>query len=199
MEFEEMKKIWDTQKGENIYTFSEQALHVKVTQKCFRINRKIKLTHWFMLITVMALAVVLTVDGILGNEYFQFIESGVLVIVIGYLYWDWRKGLKYAGLSDGSILADIRQSIKAIEYYVKRQKNSIWWFILPLVINGMIHHYFTDVRPLWKTPLMIVLYCIFYWSVIKETNKKDLPEKKDLETLKKLLESDETIDKVKTS
>ncbi len=39
MEFEEMKKIWNTQNKKNIYVFDEEALHRRVIKKNIGVKR----------------------------------------------------------------------------------------------------------------------------------------------------------------
>ena len=41
MEFEDMRKIWDEQKGETMYVIDETALHKSVSRKKDAVSRKI--------------------------------------------------------------------------------------------------------------------------------------------------------------
>jgi hypothetical protein len=69
-----------------------------------------------------------------------------------------------------------------------RQRAFLWWFALPIMITVIIHFIFTfDGKPWWLWPLTALSLIFANWIIRKETREKWLPQKRELESLKKLM------------
>lgn len=188
MEFDEMKKIWDSQKNEPIYAIDEQTLHRRVIRKSMRIKRMVDLFEWGMLTVTLFLALFMMSKGLLDNEIHKFPQCILFLIVAGYIYWGRRKRLQNEGLSDKTLLGDLDQAILRIDYQIKRQRNFLWWFLMPAVIAILINLPYTyEGKPWWVWTLLVIAFSFSYWIVDKELRCKIIPKKRNLESLRSLL------------
>lgn len=188
MEFEEMKKIWDTQNNEPIYAIDEQALHRRVMKKNIGVKRMANINEWGMLIISLMLALFMFIEGTLDNEIYKFPQGVIFLIVAGYIYWDRKKRLKNEDQSDRTLLGDLEQAIRTINYSIKRQRNFLWWFLMPTAVAILINISFTFKGKSWWVWFIVIAAFVFsYWLVKKELDCKILPKKEDLESLRKLL------------
>ena len=188
MEFEEMKKIWDTQNNEQIYGIDEQALHRRVTRKNIGIKRMANITEWGMLIISFMLALFMIIKGILDNEIYKFPQGAIFLIVVGYIYWDRKKRLKNEGQSDRTLLGDLEQALRTIDYQIRRQRNFLWWFLMPTAATILINMAYTyDGKPWWVWLFVMASFALSYWLVKKGLQCKILPKKENLESLRNLL------------
>ena len=188
MEFEEMKKIWDTQNKEPIYAINEQTLHRRVVKKNIGIKRMANMSEWGLLFISLTVALLMIVEGVLDNELYQLPQGAIFLIVAGYIYWDRKKRLEAEGQSDRTLLGDLEQAIRTIDHHIKRQRNFIWWFILPAAITVLISWAYTyQGKPWWLWPLVMASFAFSYWLVGKELRCKILPKKEDLISLRNML------------
>ncbi len=188
MEFEEMKKIWDAQNNEQIYAINEQALHRRVTRKNIGIKRMANINEWGMLIISLLLALFMIIKGILDNEIYKFPQGAIFLIVAGYIYWDRKKRLKDEGHSDRTLLGDLEQAIRTIDYQIRRQRNFLWWFLMPAAVSILINTTFSyKGKSWWVWPFVVASFALSYWLVKKELRCKILPKRKNLDSLRNLL------------
>lgn len=189
MEFEDLKKIWDTESQEHLYVIDERSLHQRVIRNNQNIQRMTTIFEWVMPLIMLTLAMAMIIEGIIDKEWYQLPEGGILLIVVIYLYRDRQKRLRYQGSSNQSVKEDLEQALRAINYQLKRQQNFVWWFIAPLVLTTLIHLVYTfDGKPWWVWPLALSSFVFSYWVVDRELQGKVLPQKEDLEALKKMLQ-----------
>ena len=188
MEFEEMKKIWNAQDNEQVYAIDEQALHRRVMKKNAGIKRMANFSEWGLLIISLGLALFMFVEAIFDNELYSIPQGVIFLIVATYIYWDRRKRLRSEGQSDHTLLGDLEQAIRTIDHHIKRQRNMVWWFMLPAAVTVLINSAFTyQGKPWWLWPAVILSFVLSYWIVEKELRCKLLPKRKNLESLRNLL------------
>lgn len=189
MEFEQMKKIWDDQQHEQMYAINGKTLHRLVLKKNVRIKRMVAIFEWTMLLTMLGLALLMIIEGIIDQEYYQLPEGGILLIVSGFIYWDRRNRIKYQNQSNQSLLGDLEQGIRMIEFHATRERKFVWFFVLPLVVTTLIHAVYTyDGKPWWLWLVAMLSFAVSYWLIKKELRTKVLPKKKELEALRRLLQ-----------
>ena len=144
--------------------------------------------EWGMLIISLMLALYMIIEGILDNEIYKFPQGVIFLIVAGYIYWDRKKRLKNEGQSDRTLLGDLEQAIRTIDYKIKRQRNFIWWFLMPAAVTILINMAYTyDGKPWWVWPFVMASFVLSFWVVGKGLRCKILPKKQNLESLRNLL------------
>jgi hypothetical protein len=87
MEFDEMKKIWDAQNNEPLYTFDEKALHNRIRSKMNTMLRFTSITEWVLiLINVATAGILLGFNGSKpGTNTFLYLEAAWMFVLAVYL------------------------------------------------------------------------------------------------------------------
>jgi hypothetical protein len=190
MEFEEMKKIWDSQNNENLYVINETALHIRIKQKGRSINRNISFFEWAMIGTTLGVSLILTIDTIVeAGSWPRYLSSGIIFIIFLYMYGLRRERQKYEQHFNDSLLGDLDKAISRIDYIIGRTRTLLWWYLIPFTVAASISMYF-DSKPFWLWCFMILVFGLSYWGGEKEIRHMHMPKKRDLESLRAtLLES----------
>ena len=191
MEFEDMKKIWDEQNNENIYTINESELHRRVIRKKNRVKRMINKFELTLLVAMIVCGLVTTIMGILHNQLFKLLDVLIFFTIAGYIYKSRKDRIKYEGQSNLSLLDDLEQTIRSLEYHAKRQKYFILWYMLPIFFTFIINATFHHSKPWWLWVAFVAFFAFAYWAVKKELRCKILPKKEDLLHLRSLLLKDD--------
>ncbi len=189
MEFEDMKKIWDEQNNENIYAINESELHRRVIRKKNRVKRMINKYEWTYLIVMIALGLSATIVGILHNQLFKLVDTLIFFLAAGYIFKSRLDRIKYEGQSNLSLLGDIEQAVRSLDFHSKRHEYFKLWFVLPLVCVVLIKLAYTYNSVSSWVQLIIVIgsFVLSDWAVKKELRCKILPKKEDLLHLRSLL------------
>lgn len=187
MEFNEMKKIWDSQNNEPLYAINEKALHDNIKQKGHNINRYVMFFEWAIIGTTLAGALMLFIDTITeSGSWPRYLAAGMVLIIWLYAYALRRERQKHERTFDNTVLGDLDKAIARIDYLIGRTETLLWWYLLPFTIAISITMYF-DNKPFWLWCFMIGVYGIGYWSGKKEIEHIHLPKKRRLESLRQLL------------
>ena len=191
MEFEDMKKIWDEQNNENIYTINESELHLRLIRNKRKIKRMINGFELTCLIAMICCGLLAAVMGILHNQFYKLANAFIFLMVAGYIYKSRLDRIKYEGLSNLSLLDDLEQAIRSIDYHAKRHKYFIIWYILPVFITIIVNAAFSYSKPWWLWVIFLSFFIFAHWAVKKELRCKILPKKEDLLHLRTLLLKEE--------
>ena len=191
MEFEDMKKIWDEQNNENVYAINESELHRRVTNKKRSVNRMINKVEWTYLIAMFIIGIFAIYIGIQRDQWFKFIDAGIFLISAVYIFKTRLDRIKYEGQSNQSILGDVEQAIRSLEFHSNRQKYFQIWFLLPMLLVTVVNLAVTfNVGKLLPFIVLLIIFVLGEKIVKKELDCKINPKKEDLLHLRKLLLSD---------
>lgn len=190
MEFEEMKKVWDAQNNETLYAINEDTLHRRVIQKNTEVKRMASVSEIgiFLICTLMGL--VFIIEGVIDNELYQIPEALVFFGIAGYTAWDRRRRirLQHDFAETHTVLGKLEQAIRVLEHHIRRQRNFIWWYLVPVSLTSFSHFVFTaGQKPWWLIPMVCFAYALGCWVVDRELRKRVLPKQKNLEALKQLI------------
>jgi hypothetical protein len=122
--------------------------------------------------------------------------------VVGFILFNrWRRR-RLAAHYDESVLAHVEWSIKDIEHRLRQDRNSLWWYVLPIALGCMIPPVFFFAMERAKRPLsdslvpclviegvFAAVFCFAYW--IMEYGKRTGLEvrRRELEALRALRET----------
>lgn len=188
MEFEEMKRIWDMQRDEPLYAIDERTLHDRVIRKNAGIRRMASVSEWSLLFMAFGMALAMIVEGVLQNELYQLPQGVIFLLVAAYIYYDRKQRLKYDGRSDRTLLGDLEQAIRTIDYHIRRQRRFVWWFLLPAVVAVLVSAPFTwSGKPWWLWLLALGAFGVSWWVVRLELRRTIAPRREDLEALRRML------------
>ncbi|MGA8266071.1 MAG: hypothetical protein WB779_16620 [Ignavibacteriaceae bacterium] len=186
-----MKKIWDEQNNENIYAINESELHRRVIRKKNRVKRMINKFEWTLLIAMICIGLLTTIVGILNNQLYKLLDALIFFLVAGYIYKSRRDRIKYEGHSNLSLLDELEQTIRSLDYHAKRHKYFILWYMFPIFLTFILNATFYYSKPWWVWVGWLAFFSLAYWAIKKELRCKILPKKEDLLHLRSLLLKDD--------
>lgn len=189
MEFEEMKMIWDTQNDEPLYAINQEALHRKVRGKVRHVRFAVTFFEWAMLASSLVVGVILLADAIQdGTTWPQYLAAGIF-IAIGLNVWRMRRRRqRQEEKFENSLLGDLDRSISRIDYTISRMRSLLWWYILPFVAATAITLYASG-QSYWLLGLVVLVFGLSLVGGEWEIRKKNLPQKRELQAVRELLEN----------
>ncbi|MFT7270444.1 MAG: hypothetical protein ACI905_002672 [Roseivirga sp.] len=132
MEFEEMKKIWDTQNNQPLYAIDEAALSRSVKAKKNNTKKTTNMTEWILIVAnLFAGAVILITRYLKENGNLVAIGMGVMMLITAcYLLFLRNRRIKLDQQVDTSVLGDIDNALKNIDYRISLSRSMIWYCVL---------------------------------------------------------------------
>ncbi len=131
MEFDELKKIWDTQNNEPLYVINEEALHNRVRAKK---NAAAKKANWMEVILIGAnlLAGTMLLWAVLfkgkEQETFIYIMMPLMLLVPFFLIYKRMKRKKSENNYAHTMLGDIEHALSNAAYTVTLSRTSQFYF-----------------------------------------------------------------------
>jgi hypothetical protein len=190
MEFDEMKKIWDTQSNEPLYTLSEKALHKRIEAKK---NQARHITNFSELLWI----IVNLVAGcfIAGVNFFRLRESLFMYCLAAwmlgtavYMLASRVRRIRATGRFDRSIRGDLSHALSVATYQVRISQVGRW-NILPMGILVIIGVWDSGKSVWWLGGLVIFFGLANYFSRWEHGIYEK--RKRELETLQTKLESED--------
>jgi hypothetical protein len=132
MDFEEMKKIWDIQNNQPLYAIDEEALHNRVKAKKNNTKRTTNKTELILIAAnFFAGGLVIISRYIKDNATLVSTLMGVMMLITGaYLIFLRTRRIKRDEQVDTSVLGDLDNALKNINYRVSLSRSMIWYAML---------------------------------------------------------------------
>jgi cation transport ATPase len=187
MEFEQMKKIWDAQDGQALYTIDEKALHNNVIAK----KKKSAQTANNMELTLIGSLLVASGMiwwAMLRNSSFQLVQvvfASLLLLVAAAILISRRKRMAWQNSFENSMLGDLEQGLANASYQVNLSKAA--GFLYLLVSGFAVVSVFNEVADWWKSALVLLLFAFGYFASRWEHSKFYVSQKKNLTAMKEQL------------
>lgn len=134
MEFEDMRKIWDEQKGETMYVIDETALHKSVSRKKDAVSRKINRLEIMASLVNGFVAIFVLVVAPQRNFYWALGASGLFaaaVVYTQYLRWKRKKG---ENRFDQSLLGELEHAISNANSIIKFNSFLVAGYFIPVFV-----------------------------------------------------------------
>jgi len=187
MEFEEMQKIWNEQKGETMYAINENALHRSITQKKEAANKRINKVEISLIIINSLVSITLLTDAILDKEgFWDYAGAFVMLLTVVFLVIFRLKRKKAANQFDRSMLGELDHAIANTRSILQIATTMVYWYLLPVgffSLGKML--YFGASLERWL--LIIGLYTLAFFLIQWERKKCHIPRKERLLALKRRL------------
>lgn len=199
MEFEEIKKIWDTQNEELLYTFNEEALHQSIMSKKKKAARLNNINDFGLVAIAIITAIIYSYLSIINAKptlYDYFVP--IILICIGIYVWVGRvQRKKKERRFDRTILGDLNHAIANVAFEAKRSRTMVWWFIMPLAVPVVLILIQREAE--WLQVLGVASAFILSYTVVRwDFNRCQMPKKRQLEALRdKLMEGKEVANDMK--
>ena len=186
MEFEEMQKIWNEQKGENMYVINETAMHKNVTREkntaSRRISRlEIKLSIINSVTAIILLILVLDHPYVLG-----FIIVGLMAATVVYILYFRSKRKKSENTFNRTMLGEVDQAISNANSMIKLNYMLVMGYLIPLSVLTVSSMIMTG-APFYKWLIIAAAFILSFFLFRWEQRACNIPRKKKLLSLKKKL------------
>ena len=188
MEFEEMQKIWNEQKGETMYAIDESALHRSITKKKNNISRKVSIVELSLMAINSAVAIFLLVDAIVDKEgLWDYAGAVIMGLTVLFLYFFRKRRKNNENTFDRSILGELNHAIANSRSILQIATIMIYYYLIPtsIVSMGKMIYFGASID---KWLLIIGLYTLAFFLVRWEKRAIHIPRKNRLEALKKKIQ-----------
>jgi hypothetical protein len=194
MEFDELKKVWDSQNNEPLYGFNEKALHNRIVSKK---NQAYHITNISELLGIIAyftagffvLAVNIAKPG--ANVFMYFLSAwmlgGALYVLISRV-----RRIKRDRQFDRSMRGDLQHAILVATYQV-RLSRLMRWNVLPIGIITLLGVWETG-KSIWLA-VGILLFAVVANYAAGWEHGIYKRKKRELEVLQSKLENEEVSDR----
>ena len=186
MEFDEMKKVWDTQNNQPSYVIDEKALQNRIQRKKHSVL--VNIGDWLLIISNIAVIILLVGRHPFtpGANIFLYIEAIWTFATVVYLVVSLIVRIKASRRFDRSIHGDLNHAIYLISYQMRISQITSW-NLLPMgaiiIFSGWVAGKLFMVSSL---VLVIDTVAIYAAGKIYQVNKR---RKRALQGLKEKLES----------
>lgn len=189
MEFEEMQKIWDEQKGETMYAINEKALHRSITRKKDAASRRINKVEIGLILINSACGVILFIDALNDQHNWDFIGSAMMFCTVIYMGFLRHKRRKAENTFDRSIGGELDHAIANTNSIIHVSRMMIIGYLIPFSVFYIIKMISLG-GPLnsWLTigGMYLLAFVLIQW----ERKKMHIPRKEKLERMKRKLEEE---------
>ena len=189
MEFDELKKIWDTQNNKPMYVINEEALHRRIRSKKHKASYASNITEWGLVLIAVVTSFYLFMKHAGSGDFFAILPGVALLLTAVYVILSRFRRKQYERQFDQSMVGDLDHAISNVDFEVRRSKTFIWWYIIPIAIPVFLNMYLKEVS-LWKWALIIGCFILSYVVVQFGLNRAQLPRKRSLQALRKKLTED---------
>ncbi len=184
MEFEEIQKIWNEQKGETMYVINEDALRRSVTYKKNAAGKKINTAEIMLTIVNSITAAVVFVIAMKGHPLL-YITGGLFAATVVYVQFFRYKRKKAENTFDRTLMGELDQALSNTNYLISFNYFGLIYIGLFALITFPEMFIRKDSWLEWLILILCVLFSIF---VIRWEQKAcNIPRKKQLLALKKKL------------
>lgn len=190
MEFEEMKKIWDSQNNKPMYAIDEKSLHNIVKRKIKGAARKVNTFEYGMMAITVFVTIFSIVNGIQSQSFNDFLTAFAAIGITTYVIIHRRRRRKSENRFGQSLIDGLNNAISNIDYLIKQGTTFVWWYLLPFGIVTLVSMS-SKPKPLWGWLLIAAGFVLAYFLASWEVRKMHLPKKKSLEALRKTLMQDQ--------
>ncbi|GAB4239520.1 MAG: hypothetical protein Tsb0034_15600 [Ekhidna sp.] len=190
MEFEELQKIWDEQKGETMYAINESALYKRIQSKKRAESRKINTVEISLMIINSIVGIILFYGAIVDDEPFWDISFGVvmLITVVFLAFFRWKRKKK-ENTFDRTMLGELDHAISNAQSTIQIATIMVLYYFIPVGIFSVIKM-IVQGASLEKWLLIIASYTLAFLLVRWEKRKCHIPRRENLVKLKRKLMED---------
>lgn len=134
IEFEEMQKSWNEQKGETMYTVDESALYGIVKRKKDAASRRINNMEIMISIINGIAGVGSIILAVVNAHPVNFINAGIMIGTLPYIQYFRRKRKQAENTFDRSMLGELDHAISNESSIVRFNHLMVVGYLIPLAI-----------------------------------------------------------------
>ncbi len=187
MEFDEMKKIWDTQSNKAMYAIDEQTLHNRVIGKKMKAAKIADRTEK-ILIGAFSLSATFIVVMSMVDRHYEI--SSLLVAMFMYIgasqvYRKRSSRLTEQNSFENSILGDLEDALTNANYQVNLSRSIRYFFVIIALLTT--YSVVDSWEEWWQGAIMLVFFGLTYVLAKWEHRTFYVSQKRNLESMKEKL------------
>jgi hypothetical protein len=188
MEFDEMKKIWDAQNNQPLYTIDEKALHNRIQSKMNILLHVTSISEWLLILINLGTGCILLGRNSFkpGANIFLYLEAAWLFVLVIYLVVICIRRIKASRRFDRSIHGDLNHAIFLAGYQM-RISRIVLLNLLPMgaimIFSGW------EAGKLLKVSVVILVSYTVAFYVTSKGYRMNKRRKRALQVLKEKLEN----------
>ncbi len=187
MEFEEMQKVWNEQKGETMYAINESALHRSVSRKKNAAKRRINTVEVSLMIINSACSIFLLADAIIDKEgFWDYAGAVMMALTVVFLAFFRSRRKRNEQTFDRTMLGELDHAISNNDSIIQIATIMIYYYLIPMglfSLGKMI--YFGASLEKWL--VIFGLFALSFFLIRWERKTCHIPRKQSLMALKKKL------------
>ncbi len=189
MEFEEMQKIWNEQKGETMYAINEKALHRSITRKKDASSRRINIVEISLMIINSIVSLVLLADAIIDKEgFWDYAGAVIMALTVVFLLLFRVRRRKNEKKFDRTLMGELDHAIANSHSIIQIATMMIYYYLIPVGFFTLGKMFYFGAS-LEKWLLIIGMFALAFFLVRWERKACHIPRKRKLVAMKhKLLE-----------
>ncbi len=186
MQFDELKKIWDTQTRQPMYVIEENTFNDLVMKKISRVKKEVDRFQKGIIIICLIVMSVLSLLAWMNENWYQFITVVVAAMIAIYIYNDRRHRKRSQDRFGKTLMEDLDLAIQDADYMVKRGKYFTLWYLAPLAIS-MVVSLILESKSIWSWIVVLLSFTLAYFVSRWDVYKCQIPRKKALENMREAL------------
>ena len=186
MEFDEIKKIWDSQNNRYMYAMNEQALYNRVLAKKKKATRTTDISELILIVANLGAGVTIILLNMTDKTPSISLYGMAAWMLFSGLYTltNRLKRLSTVGQYDRSVLGDLQHALSVATYQVRLSQINRW-NVLPIAILCVAAMWESG-KPFWVSGLLIAFFLLTHFASRWEHGIY-VSRKKELESLLKKL------------
>ncbi len=187
MEFDEMKKIWDSQNNEAMYVINEEALHNRIRVKKKSSQRLARVTEFVFIGSNLIAGSLILGKNIWTGEHiaFKYIAAlffyGIAVYVMFQLKLRKREELNF----ENTMMGDLEHALSNATFQVNLSAKMMN-VVFPVVIIVSIASKWIGSGFSWMIPAIVFFFAFVYYAASWE-HRCYVSKKRELEAIKRKL------------
>ena len=191
MEFDELRKIWNTQDQQPMFVINEEALHRTIKGKKRKASWVSDINEIGLVLIAIVTSAIVFIKNMDTDNIYAYPPAIWLLLTGVYVLYGRHKRKKEEKRFDRSILGDIDHAIANSKFEIRRAKTFIWWYITPLAFPVMLNMVMNNAS-VYKWIFTICGFILSYFVVRWGMLYAQLPGLRKLTKLReKLLETPE--------
>jgi len=186
MDIEELQKVWNEQKGENMYVINESALMKSINRKKNAASRRINKVEIGLIIINSLCSILLFTDSLDDPHKWDLLGSFMMLGTVIYVLISRLKRKRSENTFDRTMLGELDHAISNTNSIIRFSRLMILGYLIPFsvfYVGKMI-----DLgAPLEKWLLIFGLYILAFLLITWERKHMHIPRKEQLQKLREKL------------
>lgn len=165
MEFDEMKKIWDSQNSEHLYVVNEDALHNRIRTKKKRSQQLVTLAEIVILVSLLVAGSMILLANIVRGEHIIFKYFAAIVFYLGaaYLWFKRSERKKGEGRFEHTMMGDLEHALSNSNHQVMLS-GTFLYKVFPVISIGALVGEWVSSGFSWMIPAIVAFFIVMYFA-----------------------------------